>query len=33
MVEADGLVELSEDVERVVPGDLVRFLPFSEVNG
>ena len=31
MVEADGLVELPEDVTRVEPGMLVEFLPFSEV--
>ena len=31
MVEADGLVELPEDVTRVEPGMIVEFLPFSEV--
>jgi molybdopterin molybdotransferase len=31
MVAADGLVELDEDVTRVDPGDMVDFLPFSEV--
>ncbi len=31
MVEADGLVELPEDVTRVEPGMAVDFLPFSEV--
>mgnify|MGYP003329106779 CR=1 FL=1 len=31
MVDADGLVELSEDQERVEIGELVDFLPFSEV--
>jgi len=31
MVEADGLVELPEDVTRVEPGMVVEFLPFSEV--
>ncbi len=31
MIAADGLVELPEDAERVVPGDMVDFLPFSEV--
>ena len=33
MVAADGLVELSEDIESVAPGDVVQFLPFNEVNG
>lgn len=33
MVEADGLVELPEEVERVAPGDMVEFLPFNEVTG
>ncbi len=28
--EADGLVDLAEDVTSVTPGDLVPFLPFSE---
>lgn len=32
MVEANGLVELPEDLECVAPGDIVRFLPFSEVS-
>lgn len=31
MVDADGLVELAEDQERVTVGQLVDFLPFSEV--
>ncbi|MEK9725382.1 MAG: gephyrin-like molybdotransferase Glp, partial [Rhodospirillaceae bacterium] len=31
MVEADGLVEIPEDVEKVEPGDTVDFLPFNEV--
>ncbi|MCW2236989.1 molybdopterin molybdotransferase MoeA [Azospirillum canadense] len=31
MVEADGLVELPEDITRVEPGMAVDFLPFSEV--
>jgi molybdopterin molybdotransferase len=31
MVEAQGLVELDDAVERVVPGDLVRFLSFPEL--
>ena len=31
MVHADGLVELPEALTRVAPGDLVDFLPFSEV--
>jgi molybdopterin molybdotransferase len=32
MVEADGLVELGEEVTTVAPGELVEFLPFSEVS-
>jgi molybdopterin molybdotransferase len=32
MVEADGLVELSEDIARLEPGTVVDFLPFSEVS-
>ena len=28
--EADGLIEVSEDVDEVRSGDLVDFLPFSE---
>lgn len=31
MVEADGLVEIGEGISRVAPGDMVEFLPFSEV--
>ena len=31
MAEADGLVELDETVVRVVPGQAVDFLPFSEL--
>ena len=31
MVESDGLIELPEDCEAVQAGDLIRFLPFSEV--
>jgi len=31
MVEADGLVELPEDLTQLEPGALVEFLPFSEV--
>lgn len=31
MVEADGLVEIGEGISRVAPGDMVQFLPFSEV--
>lgn len=31
MVEADGLVELPEEITRVEPGMVVDFLPFSEV--
>ena len=31
--ESDGLVELVESVREVKPGDLVDFLPFSEVMG
>ena len=33
MVEADGLIELAEDIDCVSPGDIVRFLPFNEVSG
>ena len=33
MVAADGLVELSEDIESVASGDVVQFLPFNEVSG
>ena len=29
MVAADGLVELDEQIERVAPGDMVTFIPFS----
>ena len=32
MVEADGLVELSEDIARLEPGTVVDFLPFNEVS-
>ncbi len=32
MVESDGLVELPEDLTELQVGDLVDFLPFSEVN-
>jgi molybdopterin molybdotransferase len=32
MVEADGLVELSEDLVRLEPGTVVDFLPFNEVD-
>jgi molybdopterin molybdotransferase len=28
--EADGLIEVPEDVEEVRAGDLVDFIPFSE---
>jgi molybdopterin molybdotransferase len=31
MVEAEGLIELDDTVERVVPGDTVRFLSFAEL--
>ena len=31
MVEADGLVELGEEVVALKQGELVDFLPFSEV--
>ena len=31
MVETEGLIELSEDCVTVKKGDLVDFLPFSEV--
>jgi molybdopterin molybdotransferase len=31
LVEADGLVELPEDLTRLEPGATVAFLPFSEV--
>ncbi|MDA0305779.1 MAG: molybdopterin molybdotransferase MoeA [Proteobacteria bacterium] len=33
MVEADGLVELAEDIEVSEKGAIVDFLPFSEVTG
>jgi len=33
MVEADGLVELAEDIEALEKGAIVDFLPFSEVTG
>lgn len=29
MAGADGLVEAGEDVERIVPGDMVTFMPFN----
>jgi molybdopterin molybdotransferase len=32
MVESDGLVELPEDLTELRAGDLIDFLPFSEVN-
>jgi molybdopterin molybdotransferase len=31
MVESDGLCEIGEGVSRVAPGDVVDFIPFSEV--
>jgi molybdopterin molybdotransferase len=31
MVEADGLVELPEDLTRLAPDSFVDFLPFSEL--
>jgi molybdopterin molybdotransferase len=31
LTEADGLVELPEDLRRVDPGDPVEFVPFSEL--
>ena len=31
MVEADGLVELTEDQGPLVKGEMVDFLPFNEV--
>jgi molybdopterin molybdotransferase len=31
MVEAQGLIELGEDIERVKPGEPVRFLSFAEL--
>ena len=31
MVESDGLVEIGEGATRIVPGDTVAFLPFSEL--
>jgi molybdopterin biosynthesis enzyme len=31
MVFADGLVELSEEITSIDEGDLVDYLPFSEV--
>ncbi len=33
MVEADGLVELDEDTEKLEKGAMVQFLPFNEVTG
>ena len=33
MVEADGLVELSEDTEALKKGAMVDFLPFNEITG
>ena len=33
MVEADGLVELDEDTEKLEKGAMVRFLPFNELTG
>ena len=33
MVETDGLIELAEDVTHVRRGDLVDFLPYSELMG
>jgi len=33
MVEADGLVELPEDLTRLEPGSMVDFLPFRELYG
>jgi len=33
MVEADGLVELDEDTDRLEQGMMVPFLPFNEVTG
>jgi molybdopterin molybdotransferase len=32
LVETDGLVELGEKVTRVEPGEMVRFLPYSDLN-
>ena len=32
MVEADGLVELSEDTTQLTMGTMVDFLPFTEVS-
>jgi molybdopterin molybdotransferase len=32
MVEADGLVELPEEMTRLKAGTMVDFLPFSEVS-
>ncbi|MEE2699534.1 MAG: gephyrin-like molybdotransferase Glp [Pseudomonadota bacterium] len=33
MVEADGLIELDENMDSVRKGTMVRFLPFNEVTG
>jgi molybdopterin molybdotransferase len=33
MVETDGLIELSEDVVTVAPGDMIDFLPYAELMG
>jgi molybdopterin molybdotransferase len=32
LVQSDGLVELPEDMTRLVAGNLVDFMPFSEIN-
>jgi molybdopterin molybdotransferase len=32
MVEADGLIELPEDLTRLEAGTMVDFLPFNEVS-
>jgi molybdopterin molybdotransferase len=32
LVETDGLVELGEKVTRVEPGEMVRFLSYSDLN-
>ena len=29
LTETDGLVELAEDVTRIEPGEVVRFLPYA----
>ena len=30
LLEADGLIEIPEEVSRVEPGDIVSYIPFSQ---